>query len=108
VADATVTLLRRFARGEKVSEAHRSHAYQHAALRWRTHLGVTVAVAAITLAWLLPIAMLVARGTMDGVAGVAIAYAPLIVVALWLDAGVPSTQHAASCDAARMRPPQNH
>jgi UDP-N-acetylmuramyl pentapeptide phosphotransferase/UDP-N-acetylglucosamine-1-phosphate transferase len=30
VADATITLLRRFVRGEPVMQAHRSHFYQHA------------------------------------------------------------------------------
>jgi UDP-N-acetylmuramyl pentapeptide phosphotransferase/UDP-N-acetylglucosamine-1-phosphate transferase len=30
LADATITLLRRFARGEPVTQAHRSHFYQHA------------------------------------------------------------------------------
>ncbi|MBO0750772.1 MAG: glycosyl transferase [Bradyrhizobiaceae bacterium] len=33
VADATVTLLRRFARGERLTEAHRSHFYQLAVIR---------------------------------------------------------------------------
>lgn len=90
VVDATATLLRRVARGEKVYEAHRSHAYQHAAQRWGAHLPVTVAVGAINLCWLLPIALLVALRSLDGLLGVFIAYAPLIAGVLWLRAGKPS------------------
>jgi UDP-N-acetylmuramyl pentapeptide phosphotransferase/UDP-N-acetylglucosamine-1-phosphate transferase len=33
VADATITLLRRIARGERITEAHRSHFYQLAVIR---------------------------------------------------------------------------
>lgn len=85
--DATVTLLRRVMRGEKFYEAHRSHAYQHAAHQRRAHLPVTVTVAAINLLWLLPIALLVAAGLVDGLLGTIIAYAPLVAAAFWLKAG---------------------
>src|SRR5690606_30192313 len=43
VVDATFTLLRRLLRGEKVYEAHRSHAYQYASRRFGRHLPVTLA-----------------------------------------------------------------
>lgn len=85
--DATVTLLRRVARGEKFYEAHCSHAYQHAAQRAGSHLPVTLAVAAINVCWLLPIALFVARGVVDGALGVAVAYLPLLIGALRLGAG---------------------
>jgi Fuc2NAc and GlcNAc transferase len=91
VVDATVTLIRRMARGEKFYEAHRSHAYQHAAIRQGAHMPVTVAVGVINLCWLLPVALLVALGRLDGFLGVLIAYAPLAVVAVRLGAGRPST-----------------
>src|SRR5947207_2584935 len=42
--DATVILLRRVARGERVYQAHRSHAYQWLARRWGSHGQVTCAV----------------------------------------------------------------
>lgn len=87
VVDSTVTLVRRAARGEKIYEAHRSHAYQHAAQRLRAHLPVTLTVAAINLLWLFPIALLVALGVLDGVIGTIIAYAPLVAAAFWLKAG---------------------
>ena len=91
VVDATVTLLRRLARGERVYEAHRSHAYQHAAARRRAHKPITLTVGAINVGWLLPLAWLVAAGVLDGATGVVVAYAPLIAAAIWLDAGQAAT-----------------
>lgn len=49
VADASVTLLRRIARGERVTQAHRSHAYQRLTRAWRSHRAVSLAGAAVTL-----------------------------------------------------------
>jgi Fuc2NAc and GlcNAc transferase len=89
--DASVTLIVRIANGEKFYEAHRSHAYQHAAARRGAHGPVTVAVGAINLCWLLPIALTVALGRLDGLLGVLMAYAPLAVIAVRLKAGRPST-----------------
>lgn len=90
VADATVTLLRRLSRGEPVHEAHRSHAYQHTAQYWASHRRVTIAVAVINLVLLLPLALLVAVGALEGLVGVAVAYVPLVIVAWKLGAGRPS------------------
>jgi len=87
IVDATITLARRAARGERVYEGHRSHAYQHAAMRRGAHRRVTLAVGAINLCWLLPIALLVARGSLVGLLGVLIAYVPLVGGAIWLRAG---------------------
>ncbi|BAL26041.1 glycosyltransferase family 4 protein [Azoarcus sp. KH32C] len=87
IVDATWTLLRRLCRGERVYEAHRSHAYQHAAQRWGRHLPVTLAVAAINMFWLLPISLCVGAGLLDGVVAIAIAYAPLLAIAIALRAG---------------------
>ncbi len=89
VVDATVTLLRRLVRGERVYEAHRSHAYQHAAQR-HGHATVTTWVGVINVAWLLPVAWLVVRGRLAGPAGLLLAYAPIIGLALWLGAGRPT------------------
>lgn len=91
VVDATLTLLRRLLRGEKVYEAHRSHAYQHASRRYGRHLPVTLAVAAIDLFWLLPIALWVGAGGLDGLLGVTIAYLPLLALAVQFRAGVPES-----------------
>jgi Fuc2NAc and GlcNAc transferase len=59
--DATLTLARRALRGERVQEAHRSHAYQWLARRWGSHKRVTVLVLFINVLWLLPCALLAAR-----------------------------------------------
>ncbi len=87
VTDATVTLLRRLLRGEKLYQAHRSHAYQHAARHFGGHRPVTLAVAAINLLWLLPLALWVGTGKVAAIAGVPIAYAPLLLLAFRFRAG---------------------
>ena len=86
VVDATFTLLRRLLRGDKVYEAHRSHAYQYASRQFGRHLPVTLAVGAINLCWLLPVAIWVAQGG-DGLVGLLLAYAPLIALAIKFRAG---------------------
>lgn len=87
VVDATVTLIRRITTGKKFYEAHRSHAYQHAAARRGAHMPVTLAVGVINLCWLLPVALMVAVGWVDGFTGVLITYVPLAVAAVLLGAG---------------------
>lgn len=87
VVDATVTILHRVFRAERFYEAHRSHAYQHAALRCNAHRPVTLAVGAVNMMWLLPIALLVVRELLGGPLGMAIAYSPLVVAAIVLRAG---------------------
>ncbi|QXH48320.1 glycosyltransferase family 4 protein [Pseudomonas xanthosomatis] len=87
VVDATFTLLRRLLRGEKVYEAHRSHAYQFASRRLRRHLPVTLGVLAINLLWLLPVAVAVVVQQIDGLAGLLLAYAPLLALAWFYRAG---------------------
>ena len=87
IVDATFTLLRRLLRGEAVYEAHRSHAYQSASRRAGGHVPVTVAVGLIDLGWLLPWALMVAFGWIDGALALIIAYVPLTALCVWLRAG---------------------
>lgn len=87
VVDATYTLIRRIARGEKPYEAHRSHAYQFASRRHGRHLPVTLGVLAINVLWLLPLALIVTVGWLDGSVGTLIAYAPLCLLAVVYKAG---------------------
>jgi UDP-N-acetylmuramyl pentapeptide phosphotransferase/UDP-N-acetylglucosamine-1-phosphate transferase len=62
LADATVTLARRWQRGERLSEAHRSHFYQHAVQRGFSVPQVTTRVLALnTLLGLLAIVTVVSR-----------------------------------------------
>jgi Fuc2NAc and GlcNAc transferase len=92
MVDATTTLIRRVSRGEKFHEAHRSHAYQYASRVHRSHKVVSLAVGAINLVWLLPIALLVALRMLDGVVGTLIAYAPLVWLAFHYKAGDRASQ----------------
>ncbi|WP_053146571.1 glycosyltransferase family 4 protein [Pseudomonas sp. P97.38] len=87
IVDATVTLIRRFLRGDKVYEAHRSHAYQFASRRYGRHRPVTLAVAAINVLWLFPLAWCVVMLKLDGLTGLLLAYVPLVVLAFKFKAG---------------------
>ena len=91
IVDATVTLIGRLFRKQKPHVAHRSHAFQHLALRFGSHKRVTIGVVAINVLWLFPIAFAVTEGHIDGFAGVLIAYTPLTIAALFFGAGTPST-----------------
>jgi Fuc2NAc and GlcNAc transferase len=70
-----------------VYEAHRSHAYQFASRQYGKHMPVTLAVAALNLGWLLPVAICVTQFGLNGVLGVIIAYVPLIGLAVRYRAG---------------------
>ena len=87
VTDATVTLLRRLLSREHVYVAHRTHAYQHLSKKLNRHLPVSLGVGAINLLFLLPIAWLVAESKIIPIFGLLIAYAPLVIVAAFLNAG---------------------
>ncbi|MGF6094386.1 MraY family glycosyltransferase [Pseudomonas sp. 18175] len=87
IVDATFTLIRRLLRGDKVYEAHRSHAYQFASRQVGGHVPVTLSVLAINLLWLTPIAIGVGVLGLNGLLGVIIAYVPLVVLAAKYRAG---------------------
>jgi Fuc2NAc and GlcNAc transferase len=89
VVDATWTLVRRALRHEKLAEPHASHGYQHAARRTRAHWPITLSVAAINLFWLLPLALLVRISVLSGLSGLAMAYLPLLGLAVLCGAGLP-------------------
>ena len=90
VSDATVTLIRRLLRKQKPHVAHRSHAYQHLAIRFHSHPKVALLFLAVNIAWLLPIAFLVADKQLAGTTGVIVAYVPLLIAALAVGAGKDS------------------
>jgi Fuc2NAc and GlcNAc transferase len=90
VSDATVTLIRRLLRKQKPHVAHRSHAYQHLAIRFGSHTKVSLLVLAVNVVWLLPIAFLVADKQLAGTTGVVVAYVPLVLTVLALGAGKDS------------------
>ena len=90
VSDATITLIRRLLRKQKPHVAHRSHAYQHLVIRFNSHSKVALIVLATNVVWLLPIAFLVANKQLTGTTGVVVAYIPLLLAALVLNAGKDS------------------
>lgn len=87
IVDATVTLVRRILRGERIYEAHRSHAYQWLARRWRSHLRATTALIALNLLWLFPAAWLAAAYPASAIGITAIALAPVVILAIVVGAG---------------------
>jgi Fuc2NAc and GlcNAc transferase len=89
--DATVTLVRRLLRGERLHEAHRTHAYQWLVRRWGSHRRVTLTVLAVNVLWLLPLAALAVKSPAYAPFFVATALAPLIVLAIAARAGVPES-----------------
>lgn len=88
IVDATWTLARRLLQGDKVYQAHRSHAYQHASRRFGNHMMVTSLIVLINLVWLLPISLLVGTGCLGGGEGCLIAFVPLFFIAWKLRAGL--------------------
>lgn len=87
VVDATVTLSRRFLGGATWYQAHSSHAYQHAARHWRSHLRVTLAVAGLNSVWLLPLAVAAFMWPRLAPFLSVVAVAPLIWIAFRFRAG---------------------
>jgi UDP-N-acetylmuramyl pentapeptide phosphotransferase/UDP-N-acetylglucosamine-1-phosphate transferase len=70
VADATITLARRWARGERITEAHRTHFYQIATTRGFSVMGVVkrVFAANLVLLWLAVVSVLLDSATFDVIA----------------------------------------
>jgi Fuc2NAc and GlcNAc transferase len=87
LVDSTFTLIRRAARGERWFEAHRAHAYQILAGRWRAHLPVTVLVIAVNVLWLFPWAWVAAIHPARAMLCVLAALTPLAVFVLLVGAG---------------------
>lgn len=87
IVDATLTLLRRLLRGDKVYEAHRSHGYQYASRKFKRHLPVTLGITAINVLWLFPLALFVALDFMGGFYALLLAYAPLLFLAVKFNSG---------------------
>jgi Fuc2NAc and GlcNAc transferase len=85
--DATVTLVRRAIRRERLHEAHRCHAYQRLAQRWESHRRVTVAVMLLNVGWLLPCALTAALYPAAALWIVVGALVPLVVVAVAIGSG---------------------
>jgi Fuc2NAc and GlcNAc transferase len=87
ITDTTYTLLRRILTGQAWLEAHRSHAYQRLARRWRSHSRTTGACIAVDLFWLAPLACLSMSHPEWSLVFIAVAYLPMLLAAFLLDAG---------------------
>ncbi|MBX9404205.1 glycosyltransferase family 4 protein [Pseudomonas baetica] len=87
VVDATWTLCRRLLNGDKVYQAHRSHAYQYASRQYQSHKAVTLAVVGLNVFWLFPWAIVAALDVVPGVIALIFAYAPLFWLAVRFKAG---------------------
>jgi UDP-N-acetylmuramyl pentapeptide phosphotransferase/UDP-N-acetylglucosamine-1-phosphate transferase len=83
LADATITLLRRVLRGERVWQAHREHFYQHAVQLGRSHAAVVWRVGAVNAA-LIGCGWLAENGW--DIAGLAIAAPAVAVLLAWMAA----------------------
>jgi glycosyltransferase WbpL len=88
LVDATVTLLRRMFSRAHWYEAHRSHAYQHAAHSLGSHAKVTLAVAVINVGWLFPLAWAALRYPEAAPALAAVAVIPLLYIAIRFEGGL--------------------
>jgi len=87
IVDATTTLLRRILNGQQFYQAHRTHAYQHAAIKFHSHTKVSVAVAMINLFWLMPLASATTFELIPGPVAIVLAYFPLLITAYRFGAG---------------------
>jgi len=85
--DATVTLVRRLARGDKWFEAHRTHAYQVLARRLGRHKPVTVIVMVVNLFWLLPWAYATNLSPGNSRLYMVAALIPLVILSIMVGAG---------------------
>lgn len=94
VSDATLTLLRRVARGERWAAAHRMHAYQWLSRRWRSHARVVLAMIAVNVLWLLPLAVWAARRPQQAGWIALLAYLPVVVACAVSGAGRPEVRPA--------------
>lgn len=87
VVDASTTLAWRVFHGERFYEAHCTHAYQHAARLYTSHVKVSLFCGAINIFWLLPLAVLVSVELLQPALGLIIAYLPLCFGAVFFNAG---------------------
>lgn len=89
--DATFTVVRRFLRGEQVTQPHRTHGFQLLAQKMG-HQKVTLSIALVNLVWLLPCALASALWPQYAEWIVPLALAPLVLGAFAIGAGRPETQ----------------
>jgi Fuc2NAc and GlcNAc transferase len=87
--DATMTLLRRWGRGEPLAIAHRSHAYQRLSRRLGSHQKVTLGCLMVNVFWLAPLAWLATVYPSLGAPLMLVAWTPLVIYSWRSGAGLP-------------------
>ncbi len=87
VVDATVTLFRRALNKQRWYEGHASHAYQHAAKRYKSHSKVTITMLLINILWLTPLAWVTVIRPELGMYVTLVGLLPLVLLAILLEAG---------------------
>jgi Fuc2NAc and GlcNAc transferase len=85
LSDATVTLGKRLLAGERVYEAHRSHAYQRLAQRWEGHRPVVFLYLGVNLFWVLPLALASIAWPQWAWGCLVLAYGPLVSCVAGID-----------------------
>jgi Fuc2NAc and GlcNAc transferase len=90
IADTTYTLIRRAVSGQRVTEGHNLHAYQHLSRRTGSHSKVVIIYALVNLIWLLPISWLAVVYPQNGVYLTIVGVVPLMAIAALLGAGRPN------------------
>jgi Fuc2NAc and GlcNAc transferase len=89
VMDATLTLLRRAIRGDRLSQAHRSHAYQRAARYLQSHKKVTLAYGMFGLVFCIPMAIVAKQSSFASLLAGAITVLVEVCIFLYFGAGSP-------------------
>jgi Fuc2NAc and GlcNAc transferase len=87
LVDATYTLLRRMSGGQRWYQAHRSHAYQKAAVRFGGHRPVVTSCMMINLFWLLPWASVAVFRQDLALTALIVSVSPLVLLARYFEAG---------------------
>lgn len=87
IGDASWTLFRRLVTGQRIFEAHRTHAYQKAVIGGRSHKTVVAWVLLFNVFWLFPLAFLAAWVPTAAWPALILAYGPVLGAAISFRAG---------------------
>ena len=77
--DTGLTLAARVVRGERITQAHNQHVYQHLARQWGSHRRVDAGLLALLLLWLIPLAVCQQAGLLPALPAIAIALVPQLL-----------------------------
>ena len=90
IVDASLTLLARLYRGQRLMQAHRSHAYQRLARHLASHRAVSAGTGFVNLFWLLPLAALAQARPELAPALLLLAWLPLAMGWAWASRRLPA------------------